>query len=386
VHCDAATYRCVVDTCTTGYDNCDNDGSNGCESRLTDNPSHCGRCGRGCGGGTCATGVCSAAIVMDPAGTASSTYYEMELVGNRIVASVYVGTSYELRTVTLPPTNPPSEGTVLHQFATSSARQDETLSADATHAYWSTNAVPYTVYRKPLDNPTANIEPVFMAPSGGYIYELIMTPTAFYYWGWTNQGSPTGYGLFTAAKAPGDPVESAQPMSGQIGSPAMYQTTNVGGFVFAGSRLFYGSYNNTDVEHQFFTASAGGGAPQTVDDTIQNYSYNGAVTDGTHVYWNTYAANGSIRRAAVATPTTVQNVALAVSYPSAGLAVDATYVYFMDGSGDIWRALKDGSAASQRVVERSGSVYLTAIEASDADYLYGPGSNTGAIVRVSKTP
>jgi hypothetical protein len=301
-------------------------------------------------------------MVMDPGGpSGASTYYEMALVGNRIVASVYVGTSYELRTVTLPPSSPPSEGTVLHQFPSAGARQDETLVADATHAYWSSNSIPYTVYRKPLDNPAANIEPVFTAPTGGYIYELVMTATAFYYWGWTT----TGYGLFTAAKSPGDPVESAQGITGLV---PLYNSQSVGGLVIAGSRLFWASYNNTDVEHQFFTAPAGGGAPQTVDDTIQNYSY-----------------VGSIKRAAIAAPTVVQNVALAVSYPDVGLAVDATHVYFMDNSGTVWRALKDGSAASQRVLSRSGSPYLTSIEASDADYLYGPGSN-GAVVRVNKTP
>jgi hypothetical protein len=380
VHCDAVTYRCVVDTCATGYDNCDNDGSNGCESRLTDNPSHCGQCGRSCGGGTCTTSVCSAAIVMDPGGPGtSSTFYELKLVGNRIVASVLLGGEYQLRTVTLPPTTPPSEGTVLHPFASASARQDETLAADATHVYWSTNATPYTVYRKPIDNPSANIEPMFNAPSGGYIYELFLG-TAFYYWGYNT----TGYGFFTAAKTPGT---SAQAITGLVGPPAMYNTSNVGGFVVAGSNLFYASYNQTDTEHQLFTAPAGGGAPTTLDDTIQNYSYVGVVSDGTYVYWNTYAADGRIRRVAVATPTTanIQNVALQISYPDVGLAVDATHVYYMDNAGSVWRAPKDGSSIPQRVLQRSGSIYLVSIAAADANYLYGNAPN-GAIVRVSKTP
>ena len=382
VHCDAATYRCIVDTCTTGFASCDNDGSNGCETRLTDSATHCGQCGRSCGGGTCTNSVCSAAIVMDPGGpSATSTFYEMKLVGNRIVASVYVGTSYELRTVTLPPTNPPSEGTVLHPFATSSARKDETLAADATHVYWSTNASPYTVYRKPIDNPSANIEPMFTAPTGGYIYELFLG-TAFYYWGWTS----AGYGFFSAAKTVGT---SAQAITGLVGQPPMYATGSVGGFLVGGATLFFASYNNygTNIGHKMFTAPAGGGAPVILDDTIQNYSYVGVVSDGTHVYWNTYAADGRIRRVPIATPTTanIQNVALQISYPDAGLAVDATYVYYIDNAGSVWRAPKDGSSIPQRVLQRSGSVYLVSIAASDADYLYGHASN-GAIVRVSKTP
>jgi hypothetical protein len=385
VHCDAATYRCVVDSCSTGYDNCDNDGSNGCESRLTDNPNHCGQCGRSCGGGTCTTSLCSAAIVMDPGGpTTTSYFYDMQLVGNRIVASIYVGTSYELRTVTLPPTTPPSEGTVLHPFPTSAARQDNTLAADATHVYWATSSSSGTVYRKPIDNPSANIEPMFNAPSGGYIYKLILG-TAFYYWGYVGgSGAGTGYGFFTAAKMPGT---SAQAITGLTGTPPMFQSGSVGGFVVASSRLFYASYNSTDVEHQLLTAPAGGGAPTTLDDTIGSYNSVGVVSDGTYVYWNTYVADGRIRRVAIATPTTasIQNVALSVASPGAGLYVDATHVYYMDGSQNVWRALKDGSAIPQRVLTRSGSIYLTSIAAGDATYLYGP-SNTGAIVRVNKTP
>src|SRR5262245_56771911 len=41
---------CVVEHCDTGFDNCDNRASNGCEADLRDG-THCGRCGNACAAG-----------------------------------------------------------------------------------------------------------------------------------------------------------------------------------------------------------------------------------------------------------------------------------------------------------------------------------------------
>jgi hypothetical protein len=228
---------------------------------------------------------------------------------------------------------------------------------------------------------------VFVAPgddNDGYIYEMILTPTAFYYWGYL-YATTNAYGFFTAAKTVGG---TAQAISGLLGS-AVHQSSAIGGFTVQGGRLFWAGSNpslDAGPPNQIMTAPAGGGPPQTVDSTISSYNNVGMVSDGTHVYWNTYGANGSIRRVPVANPTpaAVQNVALQISYPDDGIAVDATHVYFMDGS-NIWRVVKDGSAIAQRLTPRSGAVYLNKIFAVDADYIYGP-ANTGAIARVSKTP
>jgi hypothetical protein len=313
---------------------------------------------------------------MDPPG--STSLYDMKVTGTLVVASVYVGSTYEIRTAPLVPTTPPSEGTVLHQFANSGERKEETLLTDGTNVYWSTNSSPYTVYRKPLNNPSANIQNMFTAPTGGYIYQLIDTPTAFYYYGWI---SGTGYGMFTASKTPGT---SAQALTGLQG---LYSSSSIGGFVAAGNRLFWAGYNQAQSRGEYYTGLQAGGAPQSNDLTISNsYTYIGAVSDGTHVYWTTYAANGSVRRAAIATPATVQDVALSVSYPDKGLAVDATYVYFTDNSNNVWRSRKDGSTAKERIAQQSGSQFMNSIAGADANYLYGPGYTTGTIVRISKTP
>ena len=45
-HCSAST--CVIDNCTTPYSNCDGIASNGCEANTNTNPLHCGTCGNNC--------------------------------------------------------------------------------------------------------------------------------------------------------------------------------------------------------------------------------------------------------------------------------------------------------------------------------------------------
>lgn len=56
-----ATGSCAIDTCNTGFGNCDNNGANGCETALNTN-SHCGGCGVTCAQTnattSCGSGVC----------------------------------------------------------------------------------------------------------------------------------------------------------------------------------------------------------------------------------------------------------------------------------------------------------------------------------------
>ncbi len=389
VHCDATTYRCVVDSCTANYDNCDNDGSNGCESRLNDNPNHCGRCGRSCGGGACTNSNCGAETVMDLPGTSGGYLYDIVLAGNRIVASVYIGTEYQLRTVTLPPTAPPSEGTVLHNFfANANERKDKTLVTDGTYVYWSNAVSPYTVVRKPLDNTAANPVEMLRAPSNVVLSELFLTPTAFYFQG--NVSST--YGFYTAAKALG---QSAQAISGLNNfTPTSTPNYNIGTFMVAGNRIFWaGKFDATT--DAILSAPVGGGSPDAGNliasvptGTNGYFNSHGLTSDQTHVYWSVYDPGGAgrIRRAPLATPTTAQDVALSVAYPKTGMAVDDTYIYFMDNGNVVYRSKKDGSEAKQRVAGPSGQQYLTAIAAADANYLYGPGYANGSIVRITKTP
>jgi hypothetical protein len=46
VHCAGGV--CVIDTCQTGFGNCDGDVTNGCETNNQKSAAHCGSCGNKC--------------------------------------------------------------------------------------------------------------------------------------------------------------------------------------------------------------------------------------------------------------------------------------------------------------------------------------------------
>ncbi len=53
---------CAIGRCDTGFDNCDGDTNNGCETTLATSVAHCGACGRSCAftqaAATCVAGAC----------------------------------------------------------------------------------------------------------------------------------------------------------------------------------------------------------------------------------------------------------------------------------------------------------------------------------------
>lgn len=56
--CDLGLNACVVNSCQSGWDDCDNVGSNGCETDLLTDDNNCGFCGNLCGALTCVNGNC----------------------------------------------------------------------------------------------------------------------------------------------------------------------------------------------------------------------------------------------------------------------------------------------------------------------------------------
>jgi len=59
IHCEAGA---CVHTCELGFDDCDGEASNGCETDINWDPAHCGACGYSCAtceNGLCASGACA---------------------------------------------------------------------------------------------------------------------------------------------------------------------------------------------------------------------------------------------------------------------------------------------------------------------------------------
>jgi hypothetical protein len=376
VKCDASTLTCVVNTqaggCTSGYADCNKDGTDGCEASLATDASNCGACGRSCGGGKCTNSQCGGAVVFDPTGATTLSYsYNAPafLVGSQIV-KLNTASGTEIRTATLPPTNPVTQGSVL---ATSSTAIYE-MAVDATNVYYSIAGSPAAVLYKPLSGSAATAAKTAVnMPDTNYARAIASNSTAFYLVAYAG----SGYQILTAAKTLGAQASTATPVTGLTGRATIDSMTIGGAYVFW-----------VESPNLVVAAPLAGGTPVVVDSTIQSgyYTYVRLVTDGSYMYWNTYnGASSKIRRvslAAAPTSTAVEDVAIGVSNPSAGIAVDDMYVYFYS-SYQVFRVLKDGSRSVEALANLNNTPYFYNLFAVDTDFVYGLGSG-GQVVRVAK--
>ncbi len=88
-----ATISCVASACVTacddGFDDCDGDPSNGCETDLAGDDANCGACGMSCAGGSCVGSTC----LLSPRGDGSAGDFRVdaEAVLNTVVTTANGG-------------------------------------------------------------------------------------------------------------------------------------------------------------------------------------------------------------------------------------------------------------------------------------------------------
>ena len=80
--------------CSATQLDCDGDTSNGCETDATSHPQHCGACGHDCKGGACQSGACQAVLVdshggSDVASDATHVYWTHNLGGGGCKEKLY---------------------------------------------------------------------------------------------------------------------------------------------------------------------------------------------------------------------------------------------------------------------------------------------------------
>jgi hypothetical protein len=371
VRCDAMTLECVVGPmgCTTGWDDCDDDAATGCEAQLAVDPENCGMCARSCGGGTCAASQCGPALVMDPPGNESSNNVQGFLVGNRVISSSnYSG--WALRSVTLPLDSTVSEGTVIHSWTTGTGISMDSVVFDNTYVYFAQTANPASMLRKALDG-TGSTSEVFSAPY--YPRFAALSATAFYFFA----AMSGGYGIYTVPKTGGTPAV----ITGLSGRSSSFYDLAI-----SATHIYWVEYISPT--YRVFGSPLAGGTPVELDSDVGNGGEVRIATDTTHAYWNTYFASGKIRRVAHGgSAANVTDVAVGLTSPRQGLAVDANYVYYWNSSSGhrVYRVTKDASDDPEELAVINSAPYFLNVFGVDSTHVYGVG-NQGQIVRVTNSP
>jgi hypothetical protein len=373
VKCDPVALECAIDEtaggCDVNYDDCNADGADGCEAALQTDSENCGQCGRSCGTGACVAGTCKAEVVMDPAGTVSyNNAGEAQLVGD-LVFKLNVDNGTEVGKASLPPTTPPSAGVA---FITSTSGIQATY-ADATNFYYSLGGTPPTINYKPLTGTATTAAREAATMPDAYPAVLIAgSGTALY----LVQQYPT-WRFLTVAKPSGGAAAAAALITGLASRTAIYDV------VIAANRLFWAE--GTSGASSVYMAPLAGGTPVQLDATIGYAYYVRLATDGTNVYWNTYAGTSSKIRsvpAATAAAAGVVDVAVGLSAPGIGIAVDGDHVYYYS-TYQLYRVLKDGSTAPEPLVNLNSTPWFYNLFAADDTHVYGTGYG-GEVLRVAK--
>ena len=354
-------HQCVVDsdggTCTSGYADCDNDTSNGCETYVETDTSNCGSCGNVCTTGySCVSGICTAPATCGFSTTCTGC--EVLASGQTAPHPVVIDSGYVYwgldaggvyrkaksgGSVALLGTGP---GAPFH------------MAIDSSTVYW-THPSPNGVSKVPVGGgtvATVNTD-LGMASSSAGRFAIAVDSTNVWYdangvLGFTPKagGTASGYNLGGPITFAGIALDTDYAYGVDLGfnggdgsvmkvnkttgatqtlaaSEAMPVTV-----AYSGGYVYWAGQDNGTIKR---IPATGGSA--TVIASGQEPSIHYIAVDGTNVYWGSSA--GYIKKAPVGGGTATV-VASGKVCPT-DLAVDGTHVYWANrATGEIVRAAK----------------------------------------------
>jgi hypothetical protein len=358
VVCEALVCRATA--CNPGFDDCNQDGRDGCETSLVDNDEHCGVCGRDCTaqGTTCATDICGPILLQQNV--------PISAIGGRTWAFSSVGImqtavdDYIVRRM-------PLDGSPALEVWNGGAATAglNSLLVIGSDVYWSQSGAPDTVFKKATSAaPDALPEELFFPE---YLPSYLQVQGNAFYWvtGAVGTGEPA-YVYTRAINAEqtvsGNRIMTVNQGAGHIydfavTSDAIYWTTNNDG-------------NGTTIDMDLRTVPLGGGTPATIP----------AFADGSTVFTTpstrscfqphgdalyfvrdvgTSSLNGIYRyRVGDAAPTKLLSVEGVTN-----MLVDETVIYFTQGSplGVSWIPIA-GNVAAKMLYKGSATKLIGADE------------------------
>jgi hypothetical protein len=373
--------ECVL-TCLNGFDDCDGNPANGCETALTGNAEHCGACDRNCAaaGATCMTNVCSVVQMQQNVSGGSDSGVMRAFAFSPHGLLNLPQNNYVLRRFPLD-----GVGSVTIWYPTNKAAGVEGLLVVGNDVYWSERGTSETftgaLFKKPI---TADADTL---PTTVFIPEMAVTflrkqGNAFYWASGSSQYDSGGF-IYTRAIDAGPEDAGTQIVSVNQGISTIRQ------LAVTTDALYWVTSQNTGTQYELRTAPLAGSPISVVPAVFPNVSL--AVTDGAAlngalnpvrlepvgewIYFNRDAgdAQDGIYRYKVGLERP-ERLVLAANVRS--LQVDGDYVYFLQSNVQgVWRVPINGGqgGAAQKISASSG----TSLVGVDETFLYAAAISSG---------
>jgi hypothetical protein len=343
---------CEVTSCTGDYGDCENAGTDGCETLLT-SADNCGICARDCGAQACNNKLCEATQL----GSALSAY-RWASTADAIYRIDGYTPSYGLAanyTLTRTPLDGSAE-VVMH----GDAKSPGGLTVDGANVYWAVNGTPAAVLKKAHDAAAATTPtPVFETPSvpvqlriqGNYMY-------------WTNAaGAIFRRAMNAGISDDGDEIVSAAQVAG-TGTFNLHQDLAV-----SPTAMYWVVLPPTGNQAFIRTAPLTGGTASDVTGAITNSFFKLSLA-GEDLYW--IRATGSALDGAYRSQSGGEAEALVLQAGLTAVHATADYLYLLGGSNSLYRAPLAGgnSVKIGNQTSENYSIYAMDFAGNDADTIY----------------
>lgn len=345
---------CEVTSCTGDYGDCENAGTDGCETILT-TAENCGICARDCGAEACNNKLCEATQL----GSALSAY-RWASTADAIYRIDGYTPAYGLAsdyTLTRTPLDGSAE-VVMH----GDAKSPGGLVVDETFVYWAVNGTPAAVLKKAHDaaavtTPTPVFEtpsvPVQMKIQGDYMY-------------WTNlAGAIFRRAMSAGISDDGEEIVSAAQVAG-AGTFMLHEDFVVTptALYWVANKTLYGT-DPTVIR----TAPLAGGTATDVPGAITSAFFKLSVA-GENVYW--IRATGSALDGVYRSQSGGEAEALVLQAGLTAVHATADYLYLLGGSNSLYRAPLAGGTSVKlgNQTSQNYSIYAMDFAGNDADKIY----------------